>query len=96
MGREFSRDEIFRGDSTLEDFARILIRNYFYVPCFLFVDSILRVEMLRVSVLCKFSPGLNCPEDISAEGWIFVELDFQELSIKRSDIKVKKKTSFIN
>ena len=35
------------------------------MSCCLFADSILRVETLRVIVRGKFSPGLNCLEDIS-------------------------------
>ena len=38
------------------------------MSCFLFTDSILRVEMSRVIVWGKFSSGLSCPEDISMGG----------------------------
>ena len=41
MGREF-----FGGNSSLEKLSRIFIRNYFYLSCFLFADSVLHVEML--------------------------------------------------
>ena len=42
-----------------------------YMSFFLFTNSILRVEMLRVIVRGKFSPGLNCPGDIFVERGIF-------------------------
>ena len=54
------------------EFSRIPIQNYFYVSCFLFPISIPRVELLRVIVLGKFSPGLNCIEDISMGRYISV------------------------
>ena len=60
MGREVSRDELFKGNYTLGEFVRIPIENSFYISCFLFFFSILRVELLRVIILGKFSPRLNC------------------------------------
>ena len=69
---EFSmRWEVFRGNFKLGQFARILIRNSFYMSCFLFTDLVLHVEMLRIIVRRKFSPGLNSLEDIFVEREIF-------------------------
>ena len=48
--------------------------KFLYMFCFLFTDSILRVEILRQIVVRvnfrrgKFSPGPNCPEDVSGRG----------------------------
>jgi len=45
--------------------------------------------MLRVIIHGKFSPGLNCPEDISVGRWDFymeVNPDFLALFEKRSEI----------
>ena len=63
----FKRVELVRGYLILEEFARILIQKSSYISCFLFSVSILRVELLRIIVWGKFSPGLNCLEDVSAE-----------------------------
>ena len=42
-----------------------------YLSCFLFTDSILRVEVLRVIVWGKLLPLVNCPDDISLRRGIF-------------------------
>ena len=71
-GRKFPRGELFRGSFTLEDFARVPIRNSFYLSYILFAKSILHLEMLMIIVRNKFSPGLNCLKDLSVEGiWQF-------------------------
>ena len=58
---------------------------------FLFTNSILGVEILRVIVQGKFSPGLNCTEDISVGGDFSVEVESGILALfeKRSEIKFK-------
>ena len=60
------------GKFIMGDFPRIPIRNYFYMSCFIFADSILRTEMLRVIVLGGFLPGLNCLKDVSVERRFFL------------------------
>jgi hypothetical protein len=67
LGGKFPGGEIARGNYTLGEFARIPKQNSFYMSCFLFFVSISRVELLRVIVRGKFSPRLNCPENISVE-----------------------------
>jgi hypothetical protein len=61
MGREFPGGE-FSGEilhwGNLPEFLYEIPLMF----CFLFADTILRVEMLRVIVQDKFSPGLNCLE----------------------------------
>ena len=58
------------------EFARIPIRNSFYLSHFLFIDSILRVEMLKVIVQGKLSLGLNCLKDHSTgKGDFSVEVE---------------------
>ena len=52
---------------------------YFHLSYFLFTDSILRVDMLRVTLRGKFSLGLNCLEDFFVE----VEPDFPTLFLKK-------------
>ena len=73
----FSEGRIFHGKGEFQgmDFlGEILHRGtsmsgfpyeMFLVSCFLFADSILRVEMLRAIVRNKFSTRLNCLENIS-------------------------------
>jgi len=47
MEWEVSGDELSRRNFTLAEFARIYVRNYFYLSCFLFANAILHVKMLR-------------------------------------------------
>jgi hypothetical protein len=75
VGREVSGGLNFRENFTLGKFTRIPLQNSFCVSFFLFVDSFLHVWMLMVIVRDKFSPGLNCLEDLSVEG----EPNFPEL-----------------
>ena len=58
---------------------------------FFFTKSILWVEMLRVIVWGRFSPGLNCPENISVRGSFFEKVEPATMALfkKRSDIKKK-------
>ena len=64
--REFSvGSELLRGNYILRGFARILIKIFFCISCFLFSVTILHAEWLKIIVRGKFSPGLNCLEDIS-------------------------------
>jgi hypothetical protein len=65
MGRKFSGSELVRENYILGKFARIPKQNSFKMSCFLFSISILRVELLRLIFRGKFSPVLNCLEDIS-------------------------------
>jgi len=65
MGRQFYRGKLIRGKCALGECVRIAKQNPFYMSCFLFSVSILRMELRKVNVLHKFSPGLNCLEDIS-------------------------------
>ena len=56
---------------------------------FFLFDSILSVEMSRLIVWGKFSPGLNCSRGYYREDWDFcakVEPDFLALFKKRSEI----------
>jgi len=67
----FPGGELVRGNYALGDFAIVFIRNSFYISYFLFAASILHMELLRVIVVGKFSPGLNCLEEISV-GRVFL------------------------
>ena len=62
MGKEVSRGEFVRGNYVLGEFARIPRQNSFYVMLslyrFIFTE-------LKVIDRGKFSPGLNCLENIS-------------------------------
>ena len=66
---DFPRGRIFHGEGfpmgelsggilhfILGVFSTTHIRNSFYLSYFLFTDSVLHVEMLRVIIRCKFSP----------------------------------------
>ena len=72
MEREISGGGLFRGNLTLGEFARIPIRNFFICLVFSFTYSILSSEILRVIFRSKFSPGSNCPEDVSVGRGIFL------------------------
>jgi hypothetical protein len=76
QGGKFPGGELVRWNYTLGEFARIpilfiilffqiLLRILFICLAFSFSVSILRVELLRVIVWCKFSPRLNYLDDIS-------------------------------
>ena len=65
----FPGGELSRRKFMLEEFAKIPLRNF--MSCFLFTNSILHVEMLRVIFQGKFSPGLNYSEDICVGRGIF-------------------------
>ena len=68
----FSGEIIHRGE-----FVKIPIQNSFYLYCFLFSVPILHVELLRVFVQSKFSPGLSSLEEISvrkARAYLFTML----------------------
>ena len=54
--------EFYRGNFTLGELPEFLYETDLK-SCFHFADSILRVEILRVIVRGKFSPGLNCLEN---------------------------------
>jgi hypothetical protein len=77
------------GKFTLGYFPEFLYK-ILLISCFLFADSILCVEMLKVIVRGKFSPGLNCLENISVGrrgfllSWSQISLRYLE---KRTDIK---------
>ena len=93
---KFPGSRLVRGNYTLREFARILIKNSFYMSCFLFSVLILRAEWLRVIFLGKFSPGLKCLEDIyKVKGFHRGGLvRFLALFKKRSEIKHKEQVFF--
>ena len=68
---KFRGGKLSRGNSTPGEYARVPIRNL-CMYCFLFADSILHVDILKVVVRGKFPPGLNCTEDISVGRSIFL------------------------
>ena len=87
--------EIFprRGMSPGGDlFRRNPIRSSF-MSYFLLTDSIMRVEMSKVIFRGKFSPGLNCPEDIYVGRGIFPrrwnQTSWRYLKTIRNQIKSK-------
>ena len=55
MGEKLPGGELVRVNYAVGKFARIPIGNYFYISCFLFSVSILRVKFFRVIVRGKFS-----------------------------------------
>ena len=59
QGVNFSRKILYQ--RNLPEFLYEIL----LMSCFLFADSILPVEKIRVGVLGKFSPGLNCLENKS-------------------------------
>ena len=95
-GGKFLGDELVRGNYALWDFARILIRDSFYMSSFLFSVSVLGVELLRVIVQDKFSLGLNCVGDIfCGEGYFSMGVQQDFLALFQNDQKLnKKKTNF--
>ena len=54
---KYPGDKLSRRYFTLKKFAKILIRNYFYLSYLLFADPILHVEMLRGIARGKLLPG---------------------------------------
>ena len=81
----------FSGKFTLGEFAIIPIRNFLYVLLSLYRFNFTRGDV-KVIIRGKFSPGLNCPEDISyGEGDFSVEVEPGILVLfkKRSEIKQK-------
>ena len=50
------RGELFRGEFTLGEFR---MRNSFYLSYFLFANSVLRIEVLRIIFRSNFPLGLN-------------------------------------
>ena len=91
---KFSEGKFFMWIITLGEFTTFPLRNSSYV-LFLFVDSSLRMEVLRVNVRGKFFTRLNCLEDIivgrrdlSEE----VEPDF--LALLKKDQKLNKNKFF--
>ena len=71
MDKEFSRGWNFSEEIAYWGKCQSLYTKFLYLSCFIFTDSILRMEVLRVIVQGKFSPGLNCPEKISVGRGIF-------------------------
>ena len=68
MGIIFHRDRSFQGLNFLGEILQFgnlpeFLHKFLLMSCFLFADSILRVEMLSVIVRSKFSSGLNCVEN---------------------------------
>ena len=81
-GVEFSTGGIFHGDGSFQGVnfsGEILywgtlpefLYEIYHVSCFLFADSILRLEMLRIVVQGKLSPGFNFLESL-IRGGIFL------------------------
>ena len=97
MGRELPGGEFFRRNFTLGYLLELLYR-ILLMSWFLIADSILCMERLRVIILCKFSPGLNCIEKKSLRKRDFSleeKPDFLVLFKKRLEIRFKK-TRFFN
>ena len=63
----FPEEELFRKDFTPWNAPEFPNKIIFISLNFLFVNSILRVEMLRVFVLGKFSLGFHCLDDLPVE-----------------------------
>jgi hypothetical protein len=57
-GENFLGGGFFRGNLNCGNRPEFLY-EILLISCFLFADAILRLDILRVIVLGKFSPGLN-------------------------------------
>ena len=62
---EISTEWTFQKEFCTGGIRRNSYAKFLFISCFLITDSILGVEMLKVIVRGKFSPGLNCSDDIS-------------------------------
>ena len=87
---KFPRYKRYRRKFYAEGICQNFYTKFLYVGWFLFTDSILCVEMLRVIVLGKFSPGLIFPEDISVGRGIQIFRRYL-----KNDQKFKKKQVFL-
>ena len=71
--KEDSRWWIFQGKFYTEWISQNSYTKFLYISCFLFTDSILRVEILKVVSRGKFSPELSigyfCGEGILPWRW---------------------------
>ena len=97
MRREFSVGwgEFFIGNFTLEELARIPMRNPFYLSCFFFVDSILRIDMLKKIVWGKFFTGIELTrESLLGGGGVSLEVKTDFLPLFQRPPKMKLERSF--